>query len=147
MTTDANRSGQGAQSEPWEQTASLEPITPDDAFLILNEWRERAAILQLWCVDARVQNFRPFWVQVSRLIFKGGAAVILTKLSDGFPFIRGNLAGTSYSYGDHRQFSQHEELARYAERGWVCFLGLEMPSGAKIVLAEARRETSVEDFA
>jgi len=146
MTINANRSGQAAQSEPREPTASLRPIRPDEALLILNKWREQAAILQLCRVDAQARNFVPFWVQVSKVIFEGDSAVILTKLSDPFPFIRGDLTGVVYSYGDHRQFSQHKELAHHAERGWVCFLGLEMPDGTKTVLAEARREMSIEDL-
>ena len=105
-------------------------ISPEDAYLIFDKWREERSPLQL--VMKRPPGLRAVNAAFVKGVLQHSHEVLIAALVDGeYVNVAVNLEGAEYEYED-----AHAVLPEFAGGKWVCFLAANFPNGNRYVFGE-----------
>lgn len=105
-------------------------ISPEDAYLIFDKWREEQSPLQL--VMKRPPGLRAVNSTFVKSVLPHSHQVLIAALVDGeYLSVSVNLQGAEYEYED-----ANAVLPDFAGGKWVCFLAANFPNGNRYVFGE-----------
>jgi len=105
-------------------------ISPEDAYLIFDKWREEQSPLQL--VMRRPPGLRAVNSTFVKSVLPHSHQVLITALVAGeYLNVAVNLEGAEYEYEDASAV-----LPEFAGGKWVCFLAANFPNGNRYVFGE-----------
>jgi hypothetical protein len=109
-------------------------ISPEDAYLIFDKWREERSPLQL--VMKRPPGLRAVNSAFVKSVLPHSREVLIAALVDGeYVSVAVNLDGADYEYEDAKAV-----LPEFAGGKWVCFLAANFPNGNRYVFGERAAE-------
>jgi len=112
-------------------------ISPEDAYLIFDKWREERSALQL--VMKRPPGLRAVNSAFITSVLPHSSQVLISALVDAeYLSVAVNLKGAEYEYEDAGAVPPE-----FGGGNWVCFLAANFPNGNRYVFGEkaAERET------
>jgi hypothetical protein len=105
-------------------------ISPEDAYLLFDKWREERSPLQL--VMKRPPGLRAVNAAFVKSVLPHSREVLIAALVDSeYVSVAVNLEGAEYEYED-----ANAVLPEFAGRKWVCFLAANFPNGNRYVFGE-----------
>ena len=105
-------------------------ISPEDAYLIFDKWRDEGVPLQL--VMKRPPGLRAVNATFVKSVLPHSQQVLIAALVDGeYLSVAVNLEGAQYEYED-----ANAVLPEFAGGKWVCFLAANFPNGNRYVFGE-----------
>ena len=105
-------------------------ISPEDAYLIFDKWREEQSPLQL--VMRRPPGLRAVNSTFVKSVLPHSHQVLITALVAGeYLNVAVNLEGAEYEYEDASAV-----LPEFAGGKWICFLAANFPNGNRYVFGE-----------
>jgi hypothetical protein len=110
-------------------------ISPDDAYLIFDKWREERSPLQL--AMKRPPGLRAVESAFVTAVLPQSHQVLISALVGAeYVKVAVNLLSAEYEYDDAGAVVQE-----FTEGKWVCFLAANFPNGNRYVFAEKAAET------
>lgn len=114
---------------------TMSRISPEDAYLIFDKWREEESPLQL--VMKRPPGLRAVNATFVKSVLPHSHQVLIAALVDGeYLNVAVNLEGAEYEYED-----ANAVLPEFAGGKWVCFLAANFPNGNSYVFGERAAKT------
>lgn len=105
-------------------------ISPEDAYLIFDKWREERSPLQL--AMKRPPGLRSVSSAFVKNVLPHSRQVLIAALVDSeYVSVAVNLEGAEYEYEDASAV-----LPEFAGGKWVCFLAANFPNGNRYVFGE-----------
>ena len=109
-------------------------ISPEDAYMIFDKWREERSPLQL--VMKRPPGLRAVNSAFVTGVLRHSRQVVISALVDGeYLSVAMNLESAEYEYDDATV-----ALPEFAGGKWVCFLAANFPNGNRYVFGEKAAE-------